>query len=176
MTSIGSLRFQNGSMKMVLSIVLITLAALVSLPLITVMIIAKTSLTSLASSAIDSLYQGPIAEGDTYDWGNCTYWAALLRKQAGHAIPNSWGNAATWARRASADGYLVDHNPSVGSIMQIATVDHGLGHVAYVTAINPLNGSWTVSEMNVKGYDIVDSQTFPAGAAAQFSFIHNRIL
>ncbi len=119
-----------------------------------------------------TLYTGPGDAGDKYDWGNCTYWVSLLRAQAGNPIPNTWGNAATWAERAASDGYLVDHTPTVGAIMQISNVDNGLGHVAYVESINPSDGSWTISEMNVQGLDIVDTQTLPATAAPNYNFIH----
>jgi len=58
--------------------------------------------------------------------------------------------------------------------MQISTVDNGLGHVAYVTAVDPITGAWTISEMNVEGLDIVDLKTYPASAATGFSFIHGK--
>jgi surface antigen len=144
------------------------------LPIMAVFILARTSLTSLASSALDDLYQGTVSKTDTYDWGNCTYWAALLRQQAGDPIPNGWGNAADWAASADADGYLVNHSPSAGAIMQISDVDNGLGHVAYVESVDSSSGGWTISEMNVKGFDIVDTKTYSVQAAAGFNFIHDR--
>jgi surface antigen len=58
--------------------------------------------------------------------------------------------------------------------MQISTVDNGLGHVAYVTNVDPTTGDWTISEMNVQGLDIVDLKTYPLSAAAGFSFIHDK--
>jgi surface antigen len=126
------------------------------------------------SSVSDGLYQGPLLTTDTYDWGNCTYWAALLRQQAGDSIPNGWGNAASWAQRASLDGYIVNKTPSVGAIMQISDVDNGLGHVAYVQSVDIETGQWTISEMNVKGLDIVDTRTYPDSAALGFNFIHDK--
>ena len=58
--------------------------------------------------------------------------------------------------------------------MQISTVDNGLGHVAYVTDVDPASGAWTISEMNVQGLDIIDLKTYPASAAADFNFIHDK--
>ena len=58
--------------------------------------------------------------------------------------------------------------------MQISDVDNGLGHVAYVTAVDPTTGAWTISEMNVLGLDIVDSKILPAINALQYSFIHDK--
>ncbi|MGH7237472.1 MAG: CHAP domain-containing protein, partial [Candidatus Saccharimonadales bacterium] len=127
------------------------------------------------STTVNGLYQGPLVTGDIYAWGNCTYWVYALRLKAGNSIPTTWGNAATWASRARLDGYTVNHTPSAGSIMQTPYVDHGLGHVAYVTKVNPATGAWTVSEMNVKGLDIIDTTTYPPLAAQRFNFIHDKV-
>jgi surface antigen len=136
---------------------------------------AATNLVAIANPSANNgatLYTGPGLTTDTYAWGNCTYWVSLLRSQAGHPIPNTWGNAATWAQRAALDGYLVDDTPTPGSIMQISDVDGGLGHVAYVESVDPATGAWTISEMNVLGLDVVDTKTLPASAAAAYNFIH----
>jgi len=157
-------------------IVLATLTVIVCLPVMVVFSLAHTSLRELSASAFDNLYQGPVSTTDLYEWGNCTYWASWLRQQAGDPIPNSWGNAATWATRAAIDGYVVDQIPSIGAIMQISGVANGLGHVAYVTNVDPLTGSWTISEMNVKAFDVVDIQTLPGSAALKYQFIHDKAI
>jgi len=46
-----------------------------------------------------------------------------------------------------------------------------LGHVAFVESVGA-DGSWTISEINYKGWDEVDSRTLPAAAAKQYNFIH----
>ena len=46
-----------------------------------------------------------------------------------------------------------------------------LGHVAFVESVES-DGSWTVSEMNVKGWDILSSRTFKATDADSYNFIH----
>lgn len=127
---------------------------------------------SAISETAVGLYEGPLVPGDTYAWGNCTYWVYALRLQAGEPIPTTWGDAATWAPRAAKDGYLVDHTPEVGAIMQTANSAHGLGHVAYVTAVDTVTGDWTISEMNVKGLDIVDVRSFKTSDAKGYNFIH----
>ncbi len=132
---------------------------------------AATNLSALATSAV-SIFFGPRLPNDDYAWGNCTYWAALRRIQVGQPIPNTWGNAITWAERARADGYIVDHTPAVDAIMQDPNALGGLGHVAFVEKVNPLNGSWTISEMNRIGFDEVDQRVMPAAAAVQYNFIH----
>lgn len=106
-----------------------------------------------------------------YAAGNCTWWAAARRAETGHPIPNSWGNAASWARRATQDGYAVDHTPSTGAIMQTANSARGLGHVAFVESVDP-DGTWHISEMNVIGLGAVDHKAMPPAAAASYNFIH----
>lgn len=173
------------SLKTEIKIALLTLLIVLCLPVMAVFALGASTLsflsgggstTTVISTQTIGLYEGPEVPGDTYAWGNCTYWVFLLRQQAGDPIPTSWGNAATWATRAQADGYLVDNLPTVGSIMQISDVDGGLGHVAYVTAVDPASGAWTISEMNVQGLDIVDLKTYPASAASGFNFIHDKVL
>lgn len=135
---------------------------------------AGSDSTSAISTTTVGLYEGPEISGDPYAWGNCTYWAYALRLKAGDPIPTTWGNAATWAPRAVLDGYIVNHTPSPGAIMQTPDVAGGLGHVAYVTAVNSTTGVWTISEMNVKGLDVVDITTYPATADVEFNFIHDK--
>lgn len=118
------------------------------------------------------LYDGPNYAGDYYAFGNCTYWVFMRRAQVGQPIPNTWGNAATWAVNALLQGYTVDHTPSQYSIMQLSDVAGGLGHVAFVEQVDP-DGTWHISEMNVMGFDEVDDQTMPASGALQYEFIHN---
>ena len=119
------------------------------------------------------IYQGPPDPQDTYDYGNCTYWVYLKRQQIGEVIPTTWGNADTWASRAKADNYVVDHTPSFGAIMQTSIAP--LGHVAFVQGVDISTGAWTISEMNVVGWDVVDIKTLPASAAASYDFIHQPI-
>lgn len=132
---------------------------------------ASTNIKALASDAV-SMFSGIKLANDAYDYGECTYWAALRRIQAGDPIPNTWGNAITWAIRAKNDGYLVDHTPTTGSIMQDPNAPGGLGHVAYVESVNPVNGDWTISEMNRVGWDEVDYRTLTPKDAQSYYFIH----
>jgi len=119
------------------------------------------------------LYTDTAQAGDLYDYGNCTYWASLRRIQVGKPIPNTWGNAATWAVRAMLGGWVVDHTPTKYSIMQTPNSAGGLGHVAFVESVDP-DGTWHISEMNVVGFDEIDKKAMPASAAARYSFIHDK--
>jgi surface antigen len=141
-------------------------------PIPTLCEIPQQPTTSLASTASNvPLTAGKPFTGDDYAFGNCTYWVALRRSQIGAPIPNSWGNAATWATYAADDGYTVNHTPSYGAIMQTSDVDGGLGHVAFVESVDP-NGTWHISEMNVIGFNEIDDRAMPASSAAQYEFIH----
>ncbi len=120
------------------------------------------------------LYTGSSPADNTYEWGNCTYWVFIQRLKAGNPIPNIWGNAATWASYAALQGYSVDQTPAVGAVMQTANAARGLGHVAYVTAVDPATGAWTISEMNVKGLNVISEQTKSAAEALNYNFIHDK--
>ncbi len=132
---------------------------------------ASTNIRALASNAV-SMFTGSRVEADGYDYGYCTYWVALRRIQIGEPIPNSWGNAITWAIRAERDGYLVDHTPAFGSIMQDPNAPGGEGHVAFVEHVNQITGYWTISEMNRVGWDEIDTRTLSPASALAYNFIH----
>jgi surface antigen len=155
-----------GVFKREITIVLVGMAVIVMLPVI--ILVSATDMSALADSA-NQLYTYQVSTSNTYDFGYCTYWAALRRGQTGSPIPNNWGNANTWAGNALLAGYNVDHAPKAGAIMQ--TTAGPLGHVAYVEAVS-LDGSWTISEMNFKGWDIVDERALTRSDAANYSFIH----
>src|SRR5579884_1762444 len=160
---------RSASQRNLWLIPLLVTAFLICLPAIGVVGITHPS-SAPKASALSDVTSYP---GDLYDWGNCTWWAAMRRAQIGDPIPNTWGNAATWASRAAAGGYLVDQTPSHGAIMQISNVDGGLGHVAFVESVDS-DGTWHISEMNVLGLDVVDYKAMPATAAYSYNFIHDR--
>lgn len=173
-----------GFNKKTIALVLATLTVIVALPIVALFSLGSGALSFLMgsdgsdtayaiSTDVQGLYEGPEVEGDTYAWGNCTYWAFALRLKYGDPIPTTWGNANTWDDRAEADGYVVDHLPAVGAIYQ--TDAGALGHVAYVSAVDSTSGDWTISEMNANGLDVVDTRTFKAGSAIFYNFIHDKV-
>lgn len=86
--------------------------------------------------------------------GWCTYLPATKRRV-------TWrGDAGYWYDNAKAQGYAVGPTPNVGAIM--VTWESYLGHVAYVETVNA-DGSWTVSEMNYVGFDVIDLRTIKPG-------------
>ncbi len=156
-------------MRKLIVIACSVLLLLIVLPIIT--LFASTNIGALSSSLV-SLFTSPKLSSDEYDYGECTYWAALRRIQIGLPIPNNWGNAIDWAKNAIKAGYLVNHTPSFGAIMQNPDAYGGLGHVAFVEQVNQSNGSWTISEMNRVGWDEIDQRTFSASSALKYNFIH----
>jgi len=114
---------------------------------------------------------GPVFGGNGYAYGYCTWHVANRRAAIGRPVPNNWGNATTWDEGARGMGMRVDHIPEVGAIMQVDGGWGGYGHVAFVESVGP-DGSWTISEMNYKGWGVVNSRSFSAGDAGSYDFIH----
>ena len=173
-----SLIFNGPSTKRLIIIVAATTVGIMALPIGAVLALTNLPLLAISSSSSSTggtIYNGPIMSEDTYDYGYCTYWAALRRIQIGDPIPNDWGNAITWAFDAQLAGYKVDHTPSYGAIFQWPQAPGGLGHVAFVESVDPTTGAWTISEMNALGWDVVNDKTYPASAASDYNFIHDRV-
>ena len=169
----------GGDMKKQIALLLATMAIVIALPFSAVFAMGGGVVTFLSNvpsiEAAENLgfYTGGPIEGNTYAWGNCTYWTFAMRLWAGYPIPTSWGNANTWDDRAIRDGYVVNQIPAVGAIFQTDAGEYG--HVAYVKAVDLTTGNWTISEMNYAGYNIVSTRTFNSEAATNYSFIHGKI-
>ncbi len=168
----------GGDMKKQIGLVLATMVVILSLPFMAVMSMGSDVLSFLngvpdtKAAETQGFYMGGPVPGDTYAWGNCTYWAFAMRLWAGAPIPTTWGNANTWDDRAEADGYIVNHEPMAGAVYQ---TDAGQwGHVAYVIKVDAKTGDWTISEMNNLGLNIVNTRTFAKDSAFYYKFIHNK--
>jgi surface antigen len=155
------------SMKKEIWVVLGVLAFLLFMPVVAVM--GMTNVGGLDDGDGATLYTGNASTTNTYDYGFCTFWAALRREEVGMPIPNNWHDAHDWDEGALLAGYRIDHTPTKYAIMQTNAGD--LGHVAFVEEVGP-DGSWKVSEMNVKGWDILSDRTFKAAQAKDYNFIH----
>lgn len=93
--------------------------------------------------------EAPATFPNAYEWGNCTWYVAGRIR-----VPNTWGNADTWALRAAADGYTVSSVPIIGSIA-VSTAGY-YGHVAIVSAIN--DNSVRIDEMNSVGLGVASER------------------
>ena len=168
----------GGNLKKQVALVFATMTIIVALPFAAVFSMGGSVLTflsgvpSIAAAESQGFYTGGPIEGNTYAWGNCTYWAFAMRLWAGAPIPTSWGNANTWDDRAEADGYIVNRTPMVGAVYQ--TDEGKWGHVAYVIKVDSKTGDWTISEMNNLGLNMVNTRTFSKDSAIYYKFIHNK--
>ncbi len=107
-----------------------------------------------------------------YDFGQCTWYVAGKRNSVGNPIPKNLGNADTWYYIAQLDGLRTGLTPEVGAVMWFpSSYISPLGHVAYVEAVNA-DGSVTISEMNWRGWDVVDTRTIPANQLGQNRYIY----
>jgi surface antigen len=164
--------------KRTISLVLATLVVILSLPFMAVMSMGTDVLSFLSgtpdakTAETQGFYMGGPVPGDTYEWGNCTYWSFAMRLWAGTPIPTTWGNANTWDDRARADGYEVNHTPAVNAVFQ--TDEGDWGHVAYVIKVDDKTGDWTISEMNAPHLNVVSQRTFSKDSAQYYNFIHGK--
>lgn len=168
----------GGGTRKYVAIALATIAVVVSLPVLVIFSMGSETLAFLngtpnaESAETQGFYMGGAVPGDTYVWGNCTYWVFAMRLWAERPISTWWGNANTWDENAIRDGYVVDHTPMVGAVMQSDEGENG--HVAYVTVVEPVTGRWTISEMNAPTLNVVATRTFAASSAAYYDFIHDK--
>lgn len=104
-----------------------------------------------------------VAPGNRFPYGYCTWYVYNRR-------PVPWlGNAWEWFGQARAYGWATGQTPRAGAIM--VTWESSFGHVAYVESVNS-DGSWTVSEMNFRGWGIVDTRTIRPGGVPLIGFIY----
>ena len=101
------------------------------------------------------------SSGNTYDRGYCT---AFVKDSLGW-VQNGWGDAKSWASRASAQGHTISSIPIVGAVAQ--TTAGGWGHVAVVIGVG--NGTVTIREMNYKGWNIVSERV---ATTSSFTYIY----
>ena len=166
-------------LKKVVTLVAFAVMGILALPVAVALSVGPDTINWLANTPDakaaeqQGFYMGGAVEGNTYVWGNCTWWVYSMRLWAGSPIPNWWGNANTWDDNAKAQSYIVNHTPAVGAVFQ--TDEGGWGHVAYVIKVDAVSGDWTISEMNAPKLNVVSQRTFSSGSAAYYNFIHSKI-
>lgn len=112
----------------------------------------------------------PVYGGNGYDYGYCTWWAAVRRAQIGKPLPSNLGNASTWKVLAQRAGFSVGNSPAAGAVIWTPPRDY-YGHVGFVERVNP-DGSVLVSEMNTVGWGVASKKTLSAAEAAQYGYIY----
>lgn len=114
---------------------------------------------------VKSAYVNPKNEGfpwQWFAWWNCTYYAAYVRRKAGH--PVAWrGNGWAWLGNAAAAGYATGKKPAIGALAVFKNGRGWYGHVAVVTAID--GDSVRIDEMNYKGRGIYSQRWVTSGVS-----------
>lgn len=114
-------------------------------------------------AAIAPVQQRAVIPGNTYAAGNCTWYAKDRRPD----LPNNLGNANTWATEAAAQGIPTGSRARPGAIG--VSLEGYYGHVVYVEAIQPNDGTMTISEMNYGGLYQMNTRTI---STAGWSFVY----
>jgi surface antigen/LysM repeat protein len=141
----------------------LTPGSLVMLPDGTGVDTAQDIRSGLPSSSANAIPFGH-SDYNHFPWGWCTWWVASQRD-----IP--WnGNAWQWFGEAQASGFAVGKTPRVGAVM-VTWESRYYGHVALVEQVFP-DGSWLVSEMNYRGYGVVDRRHIGMGEVPLIGFIY----
>jgi surface antigen len=105
----------------------------------------------------------PVAAGNHFAFGNCTYYVYNRR-----TVP--WqGDAWAWYGNAQAKGFATGRSPRPGAIM--VSWESGYGHVALVESVG-VDGSWIVSEMNYVAFNTVDRRLIRPGGVPLIGFIY----
>ena len=98
-----------------------------------------------------------------FAYGYCTWYVASRTN-----VP--WtGDAWMWFGGAKAMGYDTGQVAQPGAIM--VTWESWVGHVAYVEAVNA-DGSFVISEMNYKGWGVIDTRTIHNRDVPMIGFIY----
>jgi surface antigen len=132
------------------------------------------SANSTLKAGTSSSATGPSGAYNPYPYGQCTWWADERYHQL-HGIYVPWTNVSSdawqWTQRASAYGWHVSSQPSVGAILNLqpwVQGAYGLGHVAVVEQILD-NGNVVASNMNWgSNPGAVTNVTFTPGPGVTF--------
>lgn len=111
---------------------------------------------------------------NSYAWGNCTQYVYNRITQLGKYIDLTMGNGKDWGVTGQAKGYEVSRTPQAGTAVSfpagVLGADPVYGHVAFVEKVNQ-DGTIYISEMNVKGLNIVSTRTISASQTSLLSYI-----
>jgi surface antigen len=118
---------------------------------------------SAGRALASSVRVNPGSSNNGYPYGYCTYYVASRRY-----VPAQWGDAKNWLNSASRAGYSTGSAPAVGAI--VVTKESWWGHVAFVESVD--GDSITISEMNAKGWGVVDRRTMSAYGGVVRGYIY----
>lgn len=112
----------------------------------------------------------PIYGGNGYDYGYCTWYAAIRRAQVGKPIPSNLGHASTWRVLAERAGISTGSIPAQYAVIWTPPTDY-YGHVGVVEEVLA-DGSLRVSDMNLAGWGVRSERILTAAEAARYSYIY----
>jgi surface antigen len=108
-------------------------------------------------------YQHGGSSNGGFPYGQCTYYVSTKRKV-------DWnGDAWMWFRNARGAGRPEGRVPVAGAI--VVMWGSWVGHVAYVEQVYP-DGSFRISEMNVRGVGVRDERTVTVSSIDLIGFIY----
>jgi surface antigen/uncharacterized cupredoxin-like copper-binding protein len=132
--------------------------------------IQPVSRVSTASAGFAWGGYSAIYGGNGYDYGYCTWYAAVKRAQIGRPVPSNLGNASTWLSLSSRAGIPTGSTPAAGAVIWTPPRDW-YGHVGFVDSVDS-DGTVHVSEMNVAGWGRVSTKTLTPEQAASYRYIY----
>ncbi|MDE3281151.1 cell wall hydrolase P40 [Lacticaseibacillus parahuelsenbergensis] len=136
---------------------------------------ASSSVISNTTASGSGSHADYSTSGNTYPWGQCTWYVKSVASWAG----NGWGNGAEWGASAAAAGFTVNHTPAAGSIIVFAagqsvggqwTADGQYGHVAYVQSVSGDSVTITQGGMGFSSPTGPNTQTI--SGASSYTYIH----
>lgn len=84
------------SIKKILAIIITTLLLILMFPILAISSLGLPAMSFLANAPSAKaaeergFYNGGVMPGNTYAWGNCTWWVYAMRRWANSPIPNTW--------------------------------------------------------------------------------------
>jgi len=104
-----------------------------------------TAVADLKSYFVEPGRDSPNKGGNSYAWGQCTWYARSQRPDIG----SFWGNANRWTSSARAEGFEIGKEPKIGAIG--VSYAGWAGHVFIVESMSRDKSEMTISEMNYAG-------------------------
>ncbi|ORI00193.1 mannosyl-glycoprotein endo-beta-N-acetylglucosamidase [Mammaliicoccus sciuri] len=115
--------------------------------------------------------------GQSYPWGQCTWYVHQRRKEIGKPVPLTWGNGGDWGDNAMLQGWKVGSKPKAGAGASIKPGNFGApppyGHIMFVEKVKK-DGGIIVSEANVKGEGIISTREFTKADTERMQFIYDK--
>ena len=96
--------------------------------------------TVLAVFSLALVPSVPTFASNTYPYGQCTYYAKMMRPDIG----NHWGDAKYWATSARRAGFAVSSWPQVGDVAAFGAYVQGDSRYGHVGIVRKVSGSWFV--------------------------------